>query len=683
MKQYTIKQISEWQKEVSGEQSKISLPSMQRGFVWKPNQIENLWDSILRGYPIGSILMSKDENDNRELLDGQQRCTSVALGFFDPFDETQPKEILNLKSYLPSIWIDLKPIKLNDERKFIVKVLTKSHPWGFQTARQNTGNHQTLSMSDRRKAKEVFFKFQHLADDKSYLELLPKYIFPWDAYCPIPLSWLLDTNEKTIENLLLKIKNLKVITKYSNGDEVDYSSLTIDDLTPFLQAIENANSLFVPEIIVKTELLKNETENENQNNQSESQNPTLFVRLNAGGTTLNGEELMYSVFKSIFPEAKELVEKIGASYIAPSKIISLFSRVINAKLNGFTNFPRNFNANTFKIEVSKNDSFVNELIQLIETDNSEFSKAEKIFTNAINIIAQGKNISPIFIKNIITSNFELFLVLLIYIEKNKLENIDNNLKKEISSNYIYMLWFARDKKTTSTLYKYLFTDEFSWKVSAQNLIHDNLLFPLITPTVIKKYFDQSFEVVQNYNENREILKNDTLRYSKDLTDEQVIENWHGFIEKIRWNKSLLLYSQNQYLSEKFKEFNQFENLEDTNRPYDWDHIYPISWVYNKDNIHLLVKNWVNTIGNFRALSYDDNRRENNNYSPKERLPKEENQIDLFKNDPNYFNDVEYWEKLDIRRIKKDNTESVKIFLYAVSYRMLNIYKFWYDDYFKS
>ena len=34
------------------------LPSLQRGAVWRPNQIELLWDSILRGFPIGSLVVS-------------------------------------------------------------------------------------------------------------------------------------------------------------------------------------------------------------------------------------------------------------------------------------------------------------------------------------------------------------------------------------------------------------------------------------------------------------------------------------------------------------------------------------------------------------------------------------------------------------------------------------------------
>jgi uncharacterized protein with ParB-like and HNH nuclease domain len=36
--------------------NELYLPVIQRKFVWKPNQIECLFDSIMRGYPIGTFL---------------------------------------------------------------------------------------------------------------------------------------------------------------------------------------------------------------------------------------------------------------------------------------------------------------------------------------------------------------------------------------------------------------------------------------------------------------------------------------------------------------------------------------------------------------------------------------------------------------------------------------------------
>src|SRR5574344_234192 len=102
----SIKQI------MNGINNKYYLPGIQREFVWKEEQIVNLFDSILRGYPIGSFLfwrvnqenMSKftfydfikdfhqvknRHNQKNELqgkyeieaiLDGQQRLTSLFIG---------------------------------------------------------------------------------------------------------------------------------------------------------------------------------------------------------------------------------------------------------------------------------------------------------------------------------------------------------------------------------------------------------------------------------------------------------------------------------------------------------------------------------------------------------------------------------------------------------------------------
>ena len=50
------------------------------------------------------------------------------------------------------------------------------------------------------------------------------------------------------------------------------------------------------------------------------ENATLFVRLNAEGTRISGEELIYSLLKAIFPEAKKLVEDIDLRFIAPEEI---------------------------------------------------------------------------------------------------------------------------------------------------------------------------------------------------------------------------------------------------------------------------------------------------------------------------------------------------------------------------
>jgi hypothetical protein len=92
------------------------LPAIQREFVWKPEQIVELFDSIMRGYPISSFLFWELKPENRDkwqvykflekarhggthnelastdgvahlamVLDGQQRLTSLMIGLKGSF----------------------------------------------------------------------------------------------------------------------------------------------------------------------------------------------------------------------------------------------------------------------------------------------------------------------------------------------------------------------------------------------------------------------------------------------------------------------------------------------------------------------------------------------------------------------------------------------------------------------
>ena len=51
-------------------QDKLVLPALQREFVWDPSQIENLFDSIVQGFPIGAFIFweysEKHWNDKSE-----------------------------------------------------------------------------------------------------------------------------------------------------------------------------------------------------------------------------------------------------------------------------------------------------------------------------------------------------------------------------------------------------------------------------------------------------------------------------------------------------------------------------------------------------------------------------------------------------------------------------------------
>ncbi|MDI5949174.1 DUF262 domain-containing protein [Flavobacterium yafengii] len=679
MKSYTLREISQWQKEVSGEETKISLPSLQRGFVWKPEQIEALWDSIFRGYPIGAIMMSVDKENNRFLLDGQQRSTSIALGHFNPFDNNS-ENFLSLKTYKPSVWIDLNTANATETQKFTFRCLTQSHPWGYQLK----VNSNSLSMQDRRNANTFFNRDEKV---ERYTDLKSDKINPWDSKFPIPLSFILEeTTENFIDfksSIINKTKELNIKTKHSGNEYVDFDEVVDEDLNKIFLGFLNYKRLQIPEIAVNAEVL-NESEN---NIENESQDPTLFVRLNSAGTRISGEELIYSIYKASFPKIKDLVENIGASYISPSKVIGIFSRLVSCEQNNYNSFQKEFTVVNFRKKVQE-EEFKKLLNNYI--GNATESKANQLIENAIEILKKGmKNIPNILIKQWVLTNIDLFYVLIIYLNKYDFVTLSNEEKNDIASTYIYTLWFNRDgKKIASNLFNSLLKNDtkVSWKIALSDLTVENLVIPVITPKLLKENLERIvIERRVNFNHfdvirDEKLLDNEVLKILQNDSDDINIANtnWDSFIHQLYGNKSMLLFAQRDYMNSKFKEFNQIENIDDTNRPWDWDHIYPNSWVYNNKGIDELVKRWVNSIGNFRALSYDDNRSESNTMSPKARFEKDDKKEESFIKD-----DYVFWNQIDssFNRIKNSDPEKTKLFLNAVISRMVNIYADWYENYY--
>ena len=151
----SLKQVAAWDLEYLNAPCDIqaSVPALQRGLVWSPQQVELLWDSILRGFPIGSLVVCRPLDSqkrkgeegrviNRHLLDGQQRCNAITLGFHDPFSDHGSQVRGNRSESI--LWLDLAPKKIpaisdtydqipnNSTRQFLTRVTTLAHPWGIR-----------------------------------------------------------------------------------------------------------------------------------------------------------------------------------------------------------------------------------------------------------------------------------------------------------------------------------------------------------------------------------------------------------------------------------------------------------------------------------------------------------------------------------------------------------------------
>ena len=60
----------------------LALPPVQRTPVWRPKQIVDLWDSVLRGLPIGSLYLVKRGNHEKARgLAAESRTAKVGEGW--------------------------------------------------------------------------------------------------------------------------------------------------------------------------------------------------------------------------------------------------------------------------------------------------------------------------------------------------------------------------------------------------------------------------------------------------------------------------------------------------------------------------------------------------------------------------------------------------------------------------
>ncbi|HGO5853846.1 TPA: DUF262 domain-containing protein [Mannheimia haemolytica] len=155
-------------------ENKYLLPSIQREFIWKSEQIERLFDSLMKGYPISSFLFwevkketayhynfykfineyrewfkSHNEeystngiNDFYAVLDGQQRLTSLYIGLKGSFAyKAYRKRWEDTENSLPTRYLYLnisgKLENEEDGREYDFKFLTKKETEGNEFYKSN------------------------------------------------------------------------------------------------------------------------------------------------------------------------------------------------------------------------------------------------------------------------------------------------------------------------------------------------------------------------------------------------------------------------------------------------------------------------------------------------------------------------------------------------------------------
>ena len=330
------------------ESNKVFLPALQRKFVWGKHQIELLFDSLMRNYPIGTFLFWNlkretaqsyvfyeflKEYDERHpynrrkegaflqpeiigVLDGQQRLSSMYIGLQGTHTEKRPymhranprafeptKLYLNVLS-LPYSLNDKNEIVANEETNFDFCFLTEheSKNWVWRKRRQQDEHGRNVDVEESM----YWFRVGEILlwnEDPEYDIIVDDFIAK-------------SINEKQKQVIA---SNRRFIRK---AIETLFKRFTEDTLINYFEV--NKTDL--------EDILK------------------IFVRVNSGGTILSKTDLLFSTIVATWDNGREQIEKL--------------LRDINEKGDGFgfsndflmrcclvlTDSPVLFKVNSFKTE---------------------------------------------------------------------------------------------------------------------------------------------------------------------------------------------------------------------------------------------------------------------------------------------------------------------------------------------
>ncbi|WP_302013914.1 DUF262 domain-containing protein, partial [uncultured Akkermansia sp.] len=334
-----IKEIYEMR--ISNGNNKISLiiPHFQRGFVWNPKQITDLWDSLSKGYPVGAFMCLPASNHTDQsqgnqgyyLMDGQQRCNALCIGVNTGKgnDEELPA----------TLWVDWDEL---ENPRFMV--CTPRHPWGFHWGE----NELTRFSANQMHQANLLFKNEPYGEKtfEQRYEIAPLYEgWPLDSFFqhPIPVPYLLQHDDiLQHDDTIGKYKDLldDPSSAYSPAHLLAYLKIKNNDpnirdtlIKRFSSALkskwkERILNLKIPLIIIQSDQLSDTVGKSNVNQVEE-----LFSRINNGGTRLSALDAIYSHITAYWGDIKKINEDIADQFMPANRLISIAGRLAKAKVH--------------------------------------------------------------------------------------------------------------------------------------------------------------------------------------------------------------------------------------------------------------------------------------------------------------------------------------------------------------
>ena len=618
----------------------LEIPAVQRGKVWNAVRTEILWDSLLRNIPIGFLSIRSTLEEKRwQLLDGQQRSNAISLGYTDFNKENQA-----------ILWIDLGMSSAETEpnsysgkqssRKFFFRVTTQAHPWGYKLS-DNEIKNETLNAREKREAA------LNSKPQPGGKRPLPFELWPVKAIFPVPFTLLRQfcerTTEPTFDEFWTFCQNKAFDTNWFEYFNKRKTSPNPRAWKELCKGISRLNTI----IIVA----------QNASGIADEDVGLYFKRMNKAGVEPNDAEIRYSLIKSRIPELKKL-DELAEQRMPPARMADIAMKTyFIIKGNDWKN---NISNRDLRLLVQK-DEF-KEYVTSHNQFQAYIKTVEKWLLYDANDNPAGL---PRFVySSIARSNCQDIFSLLLYFAARGYK-FDGLGRRHLIALATLVCWFGVNKSAMAANgYDIYQGCQGDWRQKTKQWLwaavkNNHLLLP------------PHLSILQNIQ--TAIRKNnlDHLQQARNLSGYKEALNriWHW---QKKESRELLLYACREYLNTEFPDYDPVDSVWcEENRPWDYDHIFPQSWLISgqgnrRGPYHGLVDVFLNSIGNIAPLAFSRNR-EKNDTPPGKYLEERNNQ--LFVNSTDFF--------AQNNKYKLEETEQAFTFANITAERFGNLYSNWY------
>ena len=258
-KKLSIRKIVSYLSDEEAEGGGFWLPNIQRPFVWSEEQIARLFDSIMREYPISTLLVwkTKEEVKHRKFIDNYRRDIKLT-DFFVPDNRKSKLMVLDGQQRLQSLFIGLKGSY--EGRELYLDILS-----GANASPEDI--RFRFAFRPKNWAKWPWIRFKDIISVTNKLD--PQIAQEVAKQSPEPLA------QSDLEKVLLNIARAR---KEFVGDDI----VTFQEL----DGIDSPDTYKVDDIV------------------------EIFIRANSGGTKLGKSDLLFSLLTASWDDADGEMEAL-------------------------------------------------------------------------------------------------------------------------------------------------------------------------------------------------------------------------------------------------------------------------------------------------------------------------------------------------------------------------------------